>query len=62
MKDMDDLDIKTELKEISNKIDSIIQKVKDMEPEWSVGINEDDHSQTQLVDLNSSSGKTKILQ
>ena len=47
---MNDLDIKTQLKEISNKIDIIIQKVKEMEPEWSVGINEDDHNQTHLVD------------
>ena len=32
MKEIDDLNIKSELNEIANKIDAIIQKVNELEP------------------------------
>ena len=46
MKDIDDLDIKTQIKEISKKIDAIIQKVNDLEPEQPVESIKDQNNQT----------------
>ena len=41
MKDIDDVNIKSEINEIANKIDSIIQKVNELEPQK----DEDSHNE-----------------
>lgn len=41
MKDLDDSEIKMKIKEISKKIDTIIQKVDDLEPERTIESEED---------------------
>jgi hypothetical protein len=45
MDEMDDLAIKAQLNEISNKIDSIIQKINDLEPEQTEKSEDDDSRQ-----------------
>jgi hypothetical protein len=46
MKDIDDLDIKSEINEIANKIDTIIQKVNEMEPQEAEDSNDERSDQT----------------
>lgn len=45
MDEMDDLAIKAQINEISNKIDSIIQKINDLEPEQTEKSGDDDSHQ-----------------
>jgi hypothetical protein len=46
MEEMDELAIKAQINEISNKIDSIIQKINDLEPEQTENSKDDDHQET----------------
>lgn len=45
MKEMDELVIKAQIDEISDKIDSIIQKINDLEPDRSESPENEDSNQ-----------------